>query len=138
MSIHPSGRDRIADVGSQILLQIIMIAALAVTALASPVYESQSYIQSDSGHVISQAPILSYTQEPVITYAQAPLTVAHSAVEAEDYVCRMKISSRKVKLISLSRILAAMLIMAQLVKKLPTLHNQRFIIVFTLVRHQSS
>jgi hypothetical protein len=71
------------------LLQITIIAALAVTTLASPVYESQSYIQSNSGHVLSQAPIVTYAQQPVITYAQAPLAVGHAAIEAEHYVCKI-------------------------------------------------
>lgn len=76
----------------QFLLQIAVIAAWAVTALASPVYESQSYIQSTSGSVISraptlsQSPVLTYAQEPLVTYSQAPLAVAHAPVEVEHYV----------------------------------------------------
>lgn len=76
----------------QFLLQIAVLAALAVTALASPVYESQSYIQSTSGSVIShaptlsQSPVLTYAQEPVVTYSQAPLAVAHAPAEVEHYV----------------------------------------------------
>jgi hypothetical protein len=77
----------------QFLLQIAFLAALAVTGLASPVYESQSYIQSTSGSVIShaptlsQSPVLTYGQEPLVTYSQAPLAVAHAPVEVEHYVC---------------------------------------------------
>ncbi|KDR20839.1 cuticle protein 19-like [Zootermopsis nevadensis] len=60
-------------------VKIAVIVALAVTTLASPVYESQSYIQSSSGHAISHAPILTYAQEPVITYAHAPIEAEHYA-----------------------------------------------------------
>lgn len=76
----------------QFLLQITVLAALAVTVLASPVYESQSYVQSNSDSVIShaptlsQSPVLTYADEPVVTYSQAPLAAAHAPVEVEHYV----------------------------------------------------
>jgi hypothetical protein len=76
----------------QFLLQITVLAGLAVTVLAAPVYESQSYIQSNSDSVIShapilsQSPVLSYAEQPVVTYSQAPLTAAHAPVEVQHYV----------------------------------------------------
>jgi hypothetical protein len=85
-------RQNTSNMTFQLLLQITVFAALAVTALASPVYESQSYIQSNTGSVIShaptlsQAPVLTYAQEPVVTYSHAPLAVSHAPVEVEHYV----------------------------------------------------
>ena len=74
------------------MLQLVLLAALTVATLASPVYESESYIQSSSGHEIShapslsQAPVLTYTHAPVVTYAQAPVAVAHAPVQVEHHV----------------------------------------------------
>lgn len=74
------------------MLELAVLAALTVATLASPVDESESYIQSGSGHVISHAPSLSqvpaltYTHAPVVTYAHAPVAVAHAPVEVEHHV----------------------------------------------------
>jgi hypothetical protein len=74
------------------MFQLVFLATLTVATQASPVHESESYIQSSSGHVISQAPslsqapVLTYTHEPVGTYAHVPVTVEHVPVEVEHHV----------------------------------------------------
>jgi hypothetical protein len=95
------------------LFQITVVAALALCTLAAPMSDRQSYSQSISGHVISQAPILTYAQEPVLTYAQAPLALDHATIEAEHYVCILTPRLKQMKLSPWSSILRGTLTLGQ-------------------------
>jgi hypothetical protein len=74
------------------MLQLAVLAALIMATMANPVEASESYIQSSSGHVISnatslsQAPVQTNIHGPVVPYAHAPVAVQHVPVEVEHQV----------------------------------------------------